>query len=746
MTDRRLPALAGLPALAAALAALALAAPAPAAAASPGSLDPTWDGSGLVGLGQGTELFGVAVQSDGEVVAAGESGGQVLVVRYNAAGAPAGQYLGPGGVARAVAIQPDGKIVIAGKTDSGAMLVQRLTSSLQPDSSFGSGRSVQLFGGQNGVANGVAIGPDGSIVAVGTVGGPNTAFAAAKLSSNGSGIWGESFDPYGLPYSTASAVAVQSDGAIVIAGNQQGSPTYGFFNGLVVRLTPGGALDGSFNGSGVVSYHYPGGGYTALNAVAIQTDGRIVVAGADAGGPNAVFLRLNANGSFDSGFGPGGVAALPSGRSTNTGDPIGARGVVIAGGGAIVGAGNYENTGSEVDAALWALNSGGQPEGTFGSGGTVRAPTPEYEACALAIAPDGSLLAAGNTVTANPDGTPCQPSPTAAGFLARYIGYGPPPSGPSTAAPTVTTGGASGVGETSALVSGAVNPGGLQTSYRFEYGISQQYGRSSASGMLGAGTASVGVSAQLTGLQPGTTYHYRLVASNGDGTVDGADGTFKTTPARPPTATSGRASAVGEVSARLSGTIDTGGLQTSYRFQYGKKSSYGSGTKSTTLAANAGTTGVAVTLRNLRPGTVYHYRLVASNADGGSDGADRTFKTAPRLGVHVSVSRAYSLSAVEQQGLPISASCTQACTVRDQLVISAATARQLGLGTHKLVIGTGARRLARGASGVLVLHLKPTEEPLLAGLRNLQVTLQIVFSPAGGGPAVKRSRSVTLTG
>jgi hypothetical protein len=253
------------------------------------------------------------------------------------------------------------------------------------------------------------------------------------------------------------------------------------------------------------------------------------------GGPNAIFIRLNPSGSFDTSFGSDGVAALPAGENvtTNSGAPVGAYGVGIAGGGTIVGAGNFENTGTNIDAAAWALSASGSAETTFGNGGVVTAPDNGYEACALAIAPDGSLVSVGNTVTSEPDADPCSVNGAAAGFVARYIGYGPPPppaTSPTTAAPTATTGSASAIGEVSAKLAGSIDPDGASTSYHFAYGTSTAYKASTASVTLTAGSASVNVSAALTGLAPATTYHYRLVASNADGTSYGTDRTFTTAP------------------------------------------------------------------------------------------------------------------------------------------------------------------------------------------------------------------------
>ena len=80
-------------------------------------------------------------------------------------------------------------------------------------------------------------------------------------------------------------------------------------------------------------------------------------------------------------------------------------------------------------------------------------------------------------------------------------------------APTAITGPVTAVGATTATLSGTVNPNGDATSWHFDYGTTTSYGSSTSSTNAGSGTANTTVTANITGLTPGTTYHYRLVAS-----------------------------------------------------------------------------------------------------------------------------------------------------------------------------------------------------------------------------------------
>jgi hypothetical protein len=99
--------------------------------------------------------------------------------------------------------------------------------------------------------------------------------------------------------------------------------------------------------------------------------------------------------------------------------------------------------------------------------------------------------------------------------------------------PFVQTLAASGVTPTSATLNGTVNPDNLDTSYHFEYGLTSAYGSSTPAQSAGSDYAVHAESATISGLAPGTTYHYRIVATNAIGTSDGADMTFTTAP-RPP--------------------------------------------------------------------------------------------------------------------------------------------------------------------------------------------------------------------
>jgi hypothetical protein len=132
------------------------------------------------------------------------------------------------------------------------------------------------------------------------------------------------------------------------------------------------------------------------------------------------------------------------------------------------------------------------------------------------------------------------------------------------------------------------------------------------------------VTANISGLTASTTYHFRIVATNGGGTRYGSDRTFTTT--APPVVTTNAATHVARRSATLNGSVDPQGLSTTVRFEYGRTTGYGSTTANQIFTGNT-TQNVAANIRGLRSRKRYHFRIVATNSAGTSYGSDRTFTT-----------------------------------------------------------------------------------------------------------------------
>ncbi|MHB8533353.1 MAG: fibronectin type III domain-containing protein [Solirubrobacteraceae bacterium] len=207
--------------------------------------------------------------------------------------------------------------------------------------------------------------------------------------------------------------------------------------------------------------------------------------------------------------------------------------------------------------------------------------------------------------------------------------------------PTVSAVTPSAVTNSSATVSASVNPNGQMTSYAFEYGTTVVYTQQTAPQSAGSGTQAASVTAQLTGLRPGTTYHVRAIASSSGGTTVGSDATFKTAGIAPPAgaavqAATGAAGAVTTEGAKLTGTVaapsaPAGGEAVHYHFELGTGQPYTTQTIPQTVTAGGTPVAVSGQLSGLESMQPFHYRLVAVTDDGQTSvGIDQTFTTLPK--------------------------------------------------------------------------------------------------------------------
>jgi hypothetical protein len=194
-------------------------------------------------------------------------------------------------------------------------------------------------------------------------------------------------------------------------------------------------------------------------------------------------------------------------------------------------------------------------------------------------------------------------------------------------APVVTTKPATDVADSSATLTGEVNPKGQATAFTFEYGTTTGFGAITTPVQLDSAGAVEPVTATATGLAPNTTYYYRVVATNASGTSVGFVMSFTTGPGALPTVTTGVTSAIAATGATLSGTVNPGGRQTTFAFEYGTTNTFGSISAVDNAGASGATQGVALSIGGLSPGTTYVYRLVATNALGTTAGALRSFTT-----------------------------------------------------------------------------------------------------------------------
>jgi uncharacterized delta-60 repeat protein len=294
----------------------------------------------------------VAIQRDGKIVAAGFSDGDFALARYTRNGRLDRTFgvrgrvvtdFAPGietsnDLPSAVAIQPDGKIVAAGFSNASGspdFALARYHSNGSLDTGFGTGGLVTSDLGfvgavSNDVAFAVAVQPDGMIVAAGHSDGFGSRGDFALVRYQPDGTPDRTFRPFGLVWTdfapdpdtssdVASAVALQGDGKIVAVGRSDAGGDLDF---ALARYRPDGSLDGSFDGDGLVLTNFDGvvapAGFRPERvfsddlalAVAIQEDGKIVVAGGSTpdGGPSRFALaRYNADGSRDASLGTAGV-------------------------------------------------------------------------------------------------------------------------------------------------------------------------------------------------------------------------------------------------------------------------------------------------------------------------------------------------------------------------------------------------------------------------------------------------------
>jgi uncharacterized delta-60 repeat protein len=303
-----------------------------------GTLDPTFGVNGLVttDLGRPAEVRAIYLQADGKLVAAGIVSGpaqfftQIALARYNTDGTLDAGF-GVNGIALtnpvegseqalAIAGQPDGKLVVEGaSSDTAGILLLRYTADGSLDSGFGVNGRVHstLDGIQTNVSErGVVVQPDGKIVATGDYVSSTTgpAFEAmVVVRFNADGTPDASFGSAGVAIvggtpgvfePSVRALALQPDGRILVAGLDIDHPSF-----LVARFNGDGSPDTSFGVNGVATTVFFANRLEEADAIALQSDGKIVLAGNTEEQPemnHPALARFNADGGLDLTFGVSG--------------------------------------------------------------------------------------------------------------------------------------------------------------------------------------------------------------------------------------------------------------------------------------------------------------------------------------------------------------------------------------------------------------------------------------------------------
>lgn len=220
--------------------------------------------------------------------------------------------------AYAVIEQPDGKILVAGMSDNGSdtdMALARYTKEGKLDTDFNNGGQVVMdVGGQNDGAYAIALQKDGKILLAGFAeNGGNDRIALARLNADGQpdlnfNGTGKVILPFGSGDSYAYSILSQDDGHVLVCGTTRSEEGTG---AIVIRLQQDGSIDSGFGDKGKTIV---GKGREAVaNAMIVQKDGKILLAGSmntNSGDSGAALFRLTSNGSLDGSFGKSGIATV----------------------------------------------------------------------------------------------------------------------------------------------------------------------------------------------------------------------------------------------------------------------------------------------------------------------------------------------------------------------------------------------------------------------------------------------------
>ncbi|WP_157368864.1 tandem-95 repeat protein [Zavarzinella formosa] len=339
---------------------------------SDGTPDTTFshDGIATFNIRRGSsQVFSAALQQDGKIVVTGtvsvDGNYQVFLARFDADGSADTSFGGGDGVVLtdespvddngfAVAIQPDGRIVVGGSTQTdpssinSQMMALRYNTNGSRDNTFGNHGVVKLdFGPSNPGAFDVKIQGDGKIVLAGTSSttSDNFGFALARLNANGSPDTTFGDDglvltaPSDMQFEAIEGIALLPDGKILAAGGAGIGPSI-TPTPVLLRYMPDGSLDTTFDDDGIVTTDLPSDGGGIANAIAVQTDGDILLGGLLASG-SPTLTRYLPDGQIDTNFGPPENSIIPGVVVTNLvpGAVNGFQSVAIQPDGKIVAAG-----------------------------------------------------------------------------------------------------------------------------------------------------------------------------------------------------------------------------------------------------------------------------------------------------------------------------------------------------------------------------------------------------------------------
>lgn len=399
-----------------------------AQAAAPGALDPLFSGDGKVledfaGSPTSSVLNDVLQQGDGKLLVAGYRRDETLtpamaVARFNSDGTLDTSFSSDGrqsvtfsggrSSAQAVALTPGGKPLLAGSASNGTNLdfaVVRLDATGSVDGSFGTGGSVTTaIGAGNDGANALQVLSDGRLRAAGysaTAGSNGQDIAVVGYKANGEldntfGNGGKLLVNLGGD-DTANALRVQSDGRLLLAGASENLLT-GLQSFAVVRINSNGSLDNTFSQDGRVATSFGAGTSSAAFASLRQSSGRIVVVGCSQEGlatdTDVALARYLSDGTLDTSFGNGGLRVTDVNGGNDCGYDI-----IEQFDGKLLVVGTAANGGNGDDFLLVRYTANGNLDTGFGDGGKLTTAvsgggTPDRAYAAVEQA-DGQVVAAG---------------------------------------------------------------------------------------------------------------------------------------------------------------------------------------------------------------------------------------------------------------------------------------------------------------------------------------------------------------
>lgn len=391
-----------------------------------GALDPTFSLDGKLTIpfnASSNTASAVLVQPDGKTLVIGTNGSigfrDFAIARLNVDGSFDGTFGQGGGggtgrilrglngddVATAATLQPDGKIVIVGYTSGGAtsvndFAVMRLNADGSFDNTFSTDGRTTIDFSFDDRASAVILQRDGKILIAGTQDGGSANFAVARLNTNGTLDTSFSFDgkrevTFGAT-DFATGIGIDSLNRIVVGGytnvNDPDGPANGAPNEYaVMRLLPDGSMDTGFAGTGRRTVNFSSFSERA-NALVVDAQDRIVMVGQafEGSADDFGFVRLLPNSAVDTSFGSQGFTSVTFGGADI------ARSLAISPDGRITAAGR--TNGVTLDFAVARLLDNGTPDNAFDTDGekTIDFNNSVDEAFAMAVGADGKIVVAGS--------------------------------------------------------------------------------------------------------------------------------------------------------------------------------------------------------------------------------------------------------------------------------------------------------------------------------------------------------------